>query len=168
MNRFLILALSLIAASRVFAVEPQTAGSLHASGGYDHRDMQIAVFVNPVAEGRIWLNAKYSYQLLFSERDELLSMVQAASQEIDIAVVNKTTIRFERVIGRFSTDGAALVTVSFETDGYEASYAVVQITSQGNNDILLFNKKDVGDFISVLGKSHSLVNDYQKQAALFK
>jgi hypothetical protein len=168
MKRFLILALSFLAASSVFAVEPQTAGSVHASGGYDHRDMQIAVFVNPVAEGRIWLNAKYSYQFLFSERDELLSLVQIAAQEIDIAVVNRTTISFGRVIGRFSTDGNALVTVSFETDGFAASYAVVQITSQGNSDILLFNKKDVGDFISLLGKSHSLANDYKKQSALFK
>lgn len=168
MNKFIILALSFLAASRVFAVEPQTAGSLHASGGYDHQDMQIAVFVNPVAEGRIWLNAKSSYQLLFSERDELLSMVQIAAQEIDIAVVNKTTIRFERVIGRFSTDSAALVTVSFQTDGYAASYAVVQISSQGNSDILLFNKKDVADFINVLGNCHLLFNDYKKQAALFK
>jgi hypothetical protein len=168
MKLFLILALSVIAAFRVFAVEPQIAGSSHASGGYDHKDMAIAVIVNPIEEGRIWLNAKSSYQLLFSERDELLSLVRVAAGEIDIAVANKTTISYQRLVGRFSTDGAALVTVSFETDGYEASYAVVQITANGNDDILLFNKKDVQDFMNILGISHSLVDDYQKQAALFK
>ena len=99
---------------------------------------------NPVAEGRIWLNAQYSYQLLISERDELLSMLQIAAKEIDVAVVNKTTISYGRVIGRFSTDGAALVTVSFETEGYAASYAVVQIASGGTATFSCSTRKTSG------------------------
>ena len=168
MKRFLIAALVTFAAFRVFAMEPQIVGSAHASGGYDHKDMAIVVVVNPIEKGRVWLNARYSYQLLFSERDSLLYMVRMAARQIDVAVANKTTISYGRVVGRFSTEGAALVTVSFATDGYEASYVVVQITSQRGGDVLLFNKRDVQDFIDVLGRARNLVDDYQRQAALFK
>jgi hypothetical protein len=71
-------------------------------------------------------------------------------------------------VGRFSTDTAAVVTVSFQTRGFESSYAAVQFMSGGNNEILLLNKKDTQDSINVLGGAHSLVDDYQKQVALFK
>ena len=143
-------------------------GSVSASSGYDHKDMAITVIVSPVEQGRIWVNATHSYQLLFTERDSLLYLVQMAVREIDIAIANKTTISYRRTVGRFSTDGAALVTVSFATDGYEASYAVVQVTSHRGDDLLLFSRKDAKDFIDVLGRSHSFVDDYARQAALFR
>lgn len=44
---------------------------------------------------------------------------------------------------------------------------VAQISANGNTVILLV-KKDVQDFINVLGKSHGFVDDYQKQVALLK
>jgi hypothetical protein len=168
MKRLLVLALLVFSASVVFAVEPEIVGSLHAVGGYDHGDVAIGVVVNPIEEGRVWLNAKSSYPLLFSERDSLLYLVQIAAREIDIAVANKTTISYQRLVGRFATEGAALVTVSFRTEGYEASYAVVQITSHRGSDILLFNKKDTRDFIDVMGRAHNLVDDYARQVALFR
>jgi hypothetical protein len=169
MKKLLILALACAAASSAFALEPKTTVAIaHAEGGFDHKNIAVTVIVNPAERGRMWLTANSSYQLLFSERDELLDLIRTAAGKIEIAVANRTTISYRRPVGFFSTDDAALVIVSFMTDGYEASYTVVQFTAYGNNDILLLNKKDTQDFIDILGKSHAFVDDYQRQAALFR
>ncbi len=168
MKHFLILATLTVFASRAFAFGPQTVGSSHAESGYDNRDIAVVVSANPATQGMLWLNADYSYPLLFSERDRLVELVQAAAKKIDIAVANKTTISYLQEIGRFNTENGALVVVSFETDGYELSYAVVRITGDGNNDILVLNKKDTQDFITVLGNANTLIDDYQRQVALFR
>ena len=112
--------------------------------------------------------ANYSYPLLFSERDKLANLVQAAAKKIDIAISNKTTISYAQKIGGFYTENGALVTVSFDTDGYGLSYAVVRVRGQGNSDLLLLNKKDTEDFIDLLRNAHSLADDYQRQVALFR
>ena len=118
--------------------------------------------------GRVWLSAVYSYPLILAERDKLLAYVQAASRKIDIAVANQTTVSYEQEVGRFYTDDGAFLSVSFETGGYELSYSVVRIMNSGNNVILMLNKDDTRDFIRLLGAKHSLVDDYQRQIALFK
>lgn len=168
MKRFLTLALLFIIASNVFAIGPLTVGSSHAECGYDNKDMAVAVVVNAVEQGRMWLNANYSYLLLSSEIEKLLNLVQTAAKKIDIAIANKCTVYYLQEVGRFNTDSAALVTVSFETQSYESCHTVVQIMDGGNYDILLLNKKDTQDFINVLRNAHSRVNDYQRQVALFK
>ena len=169
MKKLLILVLACAAASSVFAIEPKTTVAIaNAEGGFDHKNIAVTVVVNPAEKGRMWLTANSSYQLLFSERDKLLDLIRTAAGKIDIAVANKTTISYRRPVGFFSTDSAALVIVSFMTDGYEASYTVVQFTAYGGNDILLLNKKDTQDFIDILGKTHAFVDDYQRQAALFR
>lgn len=170
MKRFPILALLFIVASSVFAIGLQSVGGSHATSGYDYKDLAVAVAVSPGGEGRMWLSASYSYPLLFlsSERDKLLNLVQTAEKKINIAIANKTTINYMQEVGGFYTDNSALVSVSFETAGYEFSYTVVQIMNDGNNVILLLNKKDTQDFINVLGNAHSLVDDYQRQVALFR
>jgi hypothetical protein len=165
MKRFPVRALLFILASSVFAVGPQTVGSSHAESGYDYKDITVAVLIRPAEEGRLWLNANYSHALLFSEKDRLVNLVQTAAKKIDIATSNKTSISYLQEVGGFYTENGALVTVAFDTDGYGSSYAVVRVMGDGNNDILLFNKKDTGDFIGVLG---SVVDDYQRQVALFK
>ncbi len=168
MRQSVFLALLVLLASRGFSLGPEIVGSSHAESGYDYRDIAVVVVANPIVDGMMWLNGDYSYQLLFSERDKLVNLVQTAAKKIDIAVANKTTIAFREEIGRFNTENGALVVVSFETDGYALSYAVVRITGDGNNDILLLNKKDTEDFASVLGSANRLVDDYQKQVALFR
>jgi hypothetical protein len=168
MKRFLILVLLVAGASGVFAIGPLAVGSSHAESGYDHMDMAVDVVVSPGGDGMMWLNAKYSYPLMFSERDKLLKLVQSVAKKIDIAIANKSSIAFVQEVGKFSTDSSALITVSFETHGYESSYTVVEITNDGNYVMFLLNKKDTQDFIVVLGNAHSLADDYQRQATLFK
>ena len=168
MRPFLTLAVLFVVASSLFAVGAQTLGSVHAESGYDHKDMAVSVLVGPVQQGMIWMNARYSYPLLFSERDKLVNLVQTAAKKIDIAITNKTTISYAQKIGRFYTENGALVTVSFDTDGYGLSYAVVEIMGAGNNDIVLLNQKATEDFISLLRSAKNLADDYQQQVALFK
>ena len=168
MKRFLTISLLLIGASTAFAFGPQTVGNLHAENGYDYKDIAVDVTVSPAEEGMMWLDATNSYPLLFSERDKLLSLIQTAAKKIDIAFSNKTTVSYREELGSFLTDDAAVVTVSFETDGYESSYAIVQIMNGGKNDILLLNKNDTQNFINVLENAHNILDDYQKQVALFK
>jgi hypothetical protein len=168
-KKLLILVLACAAASSAFAIEPKiTVAIAHAEGGFDHKSLSVTVIVNPAEKGRMWLTANSSYQLLFSERDELLDLLRTAAGKIEIAAANRTTISYRRPLGFFSTDNAALVSVSFMTDGYAASYTVVQFTAYGSNDILLLDRKDTQDFIDILGKSHAFVDDYQRQAALFR
>jgi hypothetical protein len=168
MKPFLILAVLFIVASSVFAVGPQTLGSFHAESAYDHADIAVTVLVGPVQQGMMWMNANHSYPLLFSERDKLAKLIQTAAKKIDIAISNKTTISYAQEIGGFYTENGALVTVFFDTDGYELSYAVVRVMGQGNSDILLLNKKDTEDFISLLRNANNLADDYLRQVALFR
>ena len=114
------------------------------------------------------VNVLVFHPLILAERDRLLTYIQAASRKIDIAVANETTVSYEQEVGRFYTDDGAFLSVSFETSGYALSYAVVRIMNSGNNVILMLNKDDTRDFIRLLGAKHSLVDDYQKQIALFK
>jgi hypothetical protein len=168
MKRFLIPSLMLIiASSAVFALGKPAAGTSHAQSGYDHKDMVVVLVANPAEAKRVWLVTTYSYPLLFSERDKLLDLVQAASKKLDIAIANKTTFSYRQDIGSFYTDNAALVSVAFDTRGYESSWVVVRIMGNGNSVILLLNEKDTRDFVSSLGTTRSLVDDYQRQTALF-
>jgi hypothetical protein len=157
-----------MACTRAFAIGPVTAEISHAQSGYGSEDIALAMVAIPAESGRVWLSAKYSYPLILSERDKLLSYVQKAARKIDIAVANETTVSYQQEVGHFYTDDGAFLKVSFETAGYELSYAVVSIMNSGNNVILLFNKKDTKDFIALLGKKRSLVDDYQRQVALFQ
>jgi len=167
MKRLMIPFLFFAACAVVFAIGSGTVETSHAQNGYSQEDIAVAMVVSPRESGRVWLSAIYSYPLNLAERDRLLTFVQAASRKIDIAVANKTTISYQQDVGRFFTDDGAFLSVSFETSGYELSYAVVRILNSGNNVILMLNKKDTGDFIRLLGAKHSLVDDYQKQVALF-
>jgi hypothetical protein len=168
MKRIMIPAVLLVVAAGLFAFGTPVARSSHAQSGYDHKDIVVVLMANPTEAKRVWLVATYSYPLLLAERDKLLGLVQEAGKKIDIAVTNKTTFSYQQDIGAFYTDNAALVTVSFDTQGYEASYVVVRITGNGNNVILLLNQKDTRDFIASLGNARSLVDDYQRQTALFE
>jgi hypothetical protein len=168
MKRPLVLILLSIVASSAFAVEAQIAGTLHASDGYNYREISVAVIVTPVKDGRLWLNANHSYQLLFSERDRLLSLARDAAKRVDIAYANKTTVSYQQELGSFRTDEGAQIIVSFRTDGYESSYAVVSIADDGNYDLLLLNRKDSIDFVNVLEATNRLVDEYQTQTGLFK
>lgn len=168
MNRLLIPILFLAACASVFAAGPGTVETSHAQNGYGQEDIAVAMVVSPRESGRVWLSAIYSYPLILAERDRLLTLIQAASRKIDIAVANQTTVSYQQEVGRFYTDDGAFLSVSFETSGYALSYVVVRIMNSGNNVILMLNKNDTRDFISLLGAKHSLVDDYQKQIALFK
>jgi hypothetical protein len=167
MNRLLIPVLFFAACTAVFALGPGTVETSHAQNGYGQEDIAVAMVVSPRESGRVWLSAIYSYPLVLAERDKLLTYVQAASRKIDIAVTNQTTISYQQEVGRFYTDDGAFLSVSFETSGYELSYAVVRIMNSGNNVILMLNKNDTRDFIKLLGTKRSLVDDYQRQVALF-
>jgi hypothetical protein len=168
MKRFLIPALLFVIVSSAFALEPRTIGSSHAQSGIDSRDVTITMTVSPENEVRIWLSASASYPLLIAERGTLLDLVKTAARKIGVATANKTTITYRQPIGRFATAHAALVSVSFETQGYGLSYAVVQLTSHGTSETLLLNQKDTQDFISLLGNANSFVVEYERQAILFK
>ncbi len=165
MKKYLAPAILLLVAWGAFAVGPQNLGSSHAVNGYDHHDMTISVSVSGGEAGKLFLNAGHSYPLLFSERDRLVSLIQAAARKVDIAIANKTTISIRQEIGSFYTDSAALVSVSFETDGYGASNTIVRINGDGSNAILQLDKKDGQDIIHMLS---NLVDDFQGQEALFK
>ena len=167
MKRPLLLILLSIAATSAFAVEAQIAGTLHASDGYNYREISVAVIVTPVKDGRLWLNANHSYQLLFSERDKL-DLARDAAKRVDVAYANKTTVSYQQELGSFRTDEGAQIIVSFRTDGYESSYAVVSIADDGNYDLLLLNRKDSNDFVNVLEAANRLVDEYQTQTGLFK
>ena len=168
MNRLLIPVLLFIAGARAFAIGPAPVEISHAQSGYGSEDIALALVAIPSESGRVWLSAKYSYPLILSERDRLLSFIQKAAKKIDIAVANETTVSYQQEVGRFYTDDGAFLKVTFETAGYELSYAVVSIMNSGNNVILLLNKQDTKDFIALLGKKRSLVDDYQRQVALFQ
>jgi hypothetical protein len=168
MKSILVPLVLLFAAASGFSIGPQVVGSSHAEDGYTYKDLMVDVVVSPVEDGRLWVNAEHSYLLLFSERDKLLDLVQGAVKKIDIATANKTTISFVQELGNFRTDEGAHVSVAFQTDGYQSSYAVVRIMDDGNYDFLMLNRKDSMDFLNVLGNAHSLIDDYQRQAALFK
>lgn len=167
MKSFLILALLLFFVSGAFASGPQNVGNAHAVNGYDYKDVAVSVLVNPAESGRVWLNARYSYALLFAERDKLEKLVRTAARKIDTSIANKTTISYVQEVGRFYTENGALISVTFNTDGYGLSKAVVHIMGAGNNDILLLDKQDVQSFIDALGSAHSFVSDYQRQVKLF-
>jgi len=166
MKRFLSVAFLIIGLS-AYAAGPKVVGSSHAMSGYDGKDMTLEVVGSPTGEG-ITLNTDYDYPLLPPERDKLLSLIQTAAKKIDIAESNKTTIFYKMEIGRFSTDDAAMIIVSFQTDGYESSYASVQILNGGRNVILMLNKKDAQDLTSNLAAATNPRDDYQKQVELFK
>jgi hypothetical protein len=168
MKRFMVLALMFVVASCVFAAGPQAMASSHAQTGYDYKDVTIVVTVSPADQGTIWLNARYSYPLLLAEADKLQELVQTAEKRINIAVANKSSISYVQEVGRFHTKTEAIVAVSFETHGYDSSYAVVRIRSEEKNVVLLLDRKDTRDFINILGNTHGLVDDYQRQVALFK
>jgi hypothetical protein len=168
MKRFLIIAVACIVASSGFASGPQVVGSSHAESGYDYKDLAVSVLIRAGQQGMMWLNANSSYPLLFSERDKLAKLVEIAAKKIDIANSNKTTISYVQEIGRFYSENGGLFVVSFDTDGYGLSYAVVRVAGDGNSDILMLNKKDTEDFINVLENANNLVDDYQRQVALFK
>jgi hypothetical protein len=144
MNHIIISAFLVFLASNAFC-GPGTVDTSHAQGGYDYEDIAVALVVSPYEAGTVWLSAKYSYPLILSERDKLLSYIQTAARQIDIAVANETTISYQQVVGRFYTNDGALLTVSFETAGFELSYSVVRIQNSGNNVILLLDKKDTRD-----------------------
>ncbi len=167
MKRLIVLALFFVVASSLFAQGSQIAGTTHAENGYDYRDTHVTVLVVPSKAGMLWLNADYSYPLLFSERDRLANLVQTAAKKIDLATAKKTTISYSQEIGRFYTENGALIVVNFDT-GYGLSNAVIRITGDGNSDILLLNKKDTEDLVTALGNANNLIDDYQKQVALFE
>jgi hypothetical protein len=167
MKTFLISIMSFIVAFSAFAVGPQVVGTAHAESGSTYKAVTVAVVVTLAEEARLWLNTSYSYPLLFSERDKLVSLVQTAAKKIDIANAHETTIYYKQVLGRFYTDNAALVTVSFETDGYVSSNTVVEIMDGGNNEILMLDKEGTRDFIHALENANDLALGYQQQVALF-
>jgi hypothetical protein len=164
MKRFLLAILVLTVGSAAFAIAPKSASSSHARSGYDFEDIAVSVAVNSGEEGRMWLVAKNSYPLLFSERDMLLRLVRVAAGKIEIAIANKTTISYVQEVGSFYTDDAARVVDSFETDGYASSYAKVQIMGKGKSVILMLDKQDTQDFIGVVG---GIVDDLTRQKELF-
>jgi hypothetical protein len=168
MKRFLIPTVLFIVASSAFALGPQVVGTSHAEDHTTFKNVAVVVMVTLAEEARLWLNTTYSYPLRFSERDRLVSLVQTSARKIDIANANKTTIYYWQDIGTFTTDDAATITVSFETDGYASSNTIVQILNGGNNEVLFLNKKDTQDFISALQNAHDLADGYQKQVALFQ
>ncbi len=168
MKRLAVPAVWLVVAASAFAAGTQVVGKLHAESGFDYRDVNVVVVANPAVDGMIWLNVDHSYPLLFAEGNKLADLVQTAAKKIDIATANKTSISYVQDIGGFNTENGALVTVSFQTDGYQSSFAVVHLSGGGNKDMLLLNRKDAQDFINVLQNAHGLVDDYQKQAALFQ
>jgi hypothetical protein len=165
-KRYLMLTLFFAIAMSVFAIEPQPIGSVHALSGSG--DVTITLTVSPAKEIRIWLGEGKSYSFLFSERDILLGFVENAARKIDIAAANKTTISYRQALGRFATANAALVSVFFETQGYGLSYTVMQLTSKGSSDVLLLDLKETQKFMDLLGKAHSLVDEYNRQLILFK
>jgi hypothetical protein len=167
MKRFAVFMLLLVVAASAFPVETKTVGSWHAQNGHTYKDIQVSVIVSPTIEGRLWINGAQSYQLLFSERDKLLKLVQAAAKRIDIATANKTTITYGLELGGFFTDEGARFTVSFETEGHESSRVVLRIMDDGQYDILQLNRKDCQELLDVLGKADSLISDYRRQVALF-
>ena len=145
MKRFLIPGLMLvIASSTVFAFGTQVSRSSHAQSGYDHKDMVVVLVANPAEAKRVWLVATYSYPFLLSERDKLLNLVQAASKKIAIAITNKTTFSYTQDLGSFYTDNAALVAVSFDTQGYEASYVVVRSRGTGTTSFFCSTRRIPG------------------------
>jgi hypothetical protein len=141
---------------------------MHAQSGYTYKDLAIAVTISTLEEGRLWLNAEHSYQLRFSERDQLLKLVRSAARRIEIANAHKTTISYRMDLGSFRTEEGGAFFVSFQTDGYAQSFTIVTIMDDGNYDLLWLNMKDTNDFINVLENAHSIIDDYQKQADLFK
>jgi hypothetical protein len=168
MKRIALPILLLVVASSAFPLGTRTVGMWHAENGLTYTGVEGAVIVSQVDDGRLWLNGTQSYQLLFSERDKLLNLVGAAARKIDIATANKTTISFAMDLGGFYSDDGALFNVSFQTSGYESSRVVVSIMENGNYDILLLNKKNAQELLDVLGDARGLIDDYQRQAALFK
>jgi len=168
MKTVLTLALISLVASAAFSAETTAAGSSHAVSGYDHNDLVVVMVTSATESQRVWLVAGHSYPLLLSERDKLLTLVQTAAKKIETAIAHKTTLSYLQELGSFYTDNADLVTVSFDTAGYQSSFTVVRIMGKGNSAILLLNRKDTRDFIDTLGSVRSLVDDYQRQLALFE
>ncbi|HVP17965.1 MAG TPA: hypothetical protein VMU36_03150 [Spirochaetia bacterium] len=126
------------------------------------------VLVVPAEQGMMWMNANYSYPLLASEGEKLVNLVQTAARKIDVAVFNKTAMSYLQEIGQLYAENGALATVSFKTDGNRSSCAAVRVMGFGCRDILLLNKKDAEDFISLLRNANSCLYDYHRQAALFR
>jgi hypothetical protein len=168
MKTLLTLALISLAATGAFAAGPTAGGSSHALNGYSHDDLSVVMVTSPTESQRVWLVADHSYPLLLAERDKLLTLLEGAAKKIEIAAEHKTTLSYRQVLGGFYTDNADLVTVSFDTTGYESSYTVVGIKGKGNYAILLLNRKDTRDLIDNLGNVRSLVDDYQRQLSLFE
>ena len=168
MKTLLTLAVLFFAAASLFAAGPTAGGGSHALDGYSHKDLSVVMVTSATESQRVWLVADHSYPLLLAERDMLLRLLQTAAKKIETAIEHKTTLSHLQELGSFYTDGADLVTVSFDTSGYESSYTVVRIMGKGNNAILLLNRKDTKDLIDNLGSVRSLVDDYQRQLALFE
>jgi hypothetical protein len=166
MKRFLVPLVFIAMAANAFAFEPQPVGSVHATR--DAKDVTITLTVSPEKDVQLWLDSNKSYAFLFSERDTLLGFVESSARKIDIAAANKTTIAYRQGVGRFATANAALVSVFFDTQRNGVSNTVLQLTNRGSSEILLLNQKETQDFISLLGKAHSLVTEYNRQLILFK
>lgn len=167
MIRILIPALFFMVASSAFSAGPGAAESSRAQSGYSHEEVVLTIVVSPGESRRVWLNAKHSYPLTLAERDKLLKYVQSAAGKIDVAVANETTISYHQEVGRFYTEDGAFVSVSFETAGFQLSYAVVRILNRGDNEILVLNRQDARDFIKMTRNKSGLVDDYLRQATLF-
>jgi len=167
MKRHLVLVALLVVATSAFASDPVIAGTVHAVSGIDRKDTRLAVLYVPDGSGATWLNTDHSIPLLSTERDRLAELLRVAADKIDTAIANKTTISLLKKLGAFGTENGCTVTVSFQTGGYEFSYAVIDVEGQGHDDLLLFNREDCQDLLGALGKVRSFGSDYQKQAALF-
>jgi hypothetical protein len=168
MKILLILAVLSLAASSAFSLETTASGSFHAMNGYSHKDLTVVMVTSPTESRRVWLVADHSYPLLLEERDKLLSLVRVAARKIETANAHKTTLSYLQQIGGFYTDSGDLLTVSFDTAGYQRSYTVVRIMGKGDSAVLLLDRKDTMDLIDTLGSVRSLVDEYQRQLALFE
>jgi hypothetical protein len=168
MKRCLVPVLFFVIVASAFAIEPQTIGSVHAKIAPDSKDVTVTFSVSPEKGFSIWLGADRSYAFRLEERAVLLGLVESSAKRIDIATANKTTIAYRQGVGRFATSGAALVSVFFVTEGYGTSSTVVQFTNSGSTEILTFNQQETRDFIALLEKAHSAVDEYNRQVILFK
>jgi hypothetical protein len=167
MKRSLTLAILCFVATGLFATGAPTVTSLHAQDGRDLKEMTISLSASPAEEGKLWLTGIYSYRLQPAETEKLATLVQAAAKKIDIAIANKTTISYTQKVGSFYASSGALLLVSFVTDGYESSFAVVRTMDNGRSDVIMLNKHDAQEFLKALGTVNSLAEDYQKQVDLF-
>jgi hypothetical protein len=150
---------------------PAAAADIGGTGRYfdPGTDNFFSLNVSSDTGGNVLMETKgYQYVLSQDERGELRRVVGEGLRLIGIAVSNKTTIDYQREIGRlFFSRANMLVYAGFRTRGWQDSVLVLQIISSGRNVVMEMDQKQAQELAANLDRVTDQNGEHLRQLRLF-